>query len=464
MGLVTSRRRLLAGIVPAVAAGALLACSAPVPTSTSAPKAAADAAKPAEKVEPKPAGAAPAGGPGEVRFFTIVGSELPVYQKLVENQNGTAGVGYKINLETITSGGWEAVITKLIASTASGTPPDVARVAGYITPVLAKQNVLADVMPMAAGDKFDFDGFFPRAFPPFLRTTAGKVWGVPTGLLAMVRYYNKDLLSAAGVEVPTDWTKGWSWPDTMRIARQLTKGEGANKVFGLNFGMYDPIWGAHVLWQNDADFYSPEVEKAQVLLDQPNAVEAVEYVRQLAVDHKVVPLPTELGSGGEMGVFLAGRVAMWETHHNNVIGIAKANFKWDVMPLSLAKSGKPVSVQATDHWAVMAQSKNKDRAWELARFLSSEQGETYFAENLILGVPARRKVAEKFKDTIFGGSNPAVHFGSIEVMREAYYTTNFAEIRKTIREGLAPVYLGQQSAQEACKATAAKVVDLLKAQ
>ena len=56
----------------------------------------------------------------------------------------------------------------------------IARVAGYITPVLTKQNVLTDVTPMASADKFDFDAFFPRAFPPFLRTAAGRVasgWG-----------------------------------------------------------------------------------------------------------------------------------------------------------------------------------------------------------------------------------------------------------------------------------------------
>jgi ABC-type glycerol-3-phosphate transport system substrate-binding protein len=295
-----------------------------------------------------------------------------------------------------------------------------------------------------------------------MRTSDGKVWGIPTGLLSLTRLYNRDLITTAGVTVPTDWSKGWDWNETERIAKLLTKGEGANKSFGLSFQTYDAHWGVHVMWQNSAEYYSTDL--SQALIDRPEAVEAVEWVRKLALDDKVVPTSADLGTGGAHDMFLAGRLAMWETHQNDIIGIKQAKFPWDVMPLSIGKMGKPISIQATDHWAMLANGSNKDGAWALLNYLTGEDAETYFAENAVFGVPARRAVAERVKDRVFGGSNPTVHFDSLDVMREATYATNQAEVRKTIHDNLDPIMLGQATAQQACTATAAALLPLLQAQ
>ncbi len=471
------RRDLLFGL--AVVSGTILlaACRAPTSPTVAPAKPAPPATtsnepgKPADstgtQAAPKPAavGQAASGATTDLRVYSINGEgDLPAFQKAAElfSQKNPK---YKVTHEPL-MGGWDQYVTKLIASTAAGSAPDTGKLAGYMTPAMAKRNILLDQTDLAKRDTFEFDKFFARAFPPFVKTVEGKLWGVPTGLLAEVRVYNKELLAAVpNVNMSTDWSKAWNWEETVRVAKALTKGEGANKVYGLNYGLFDPIWGAHQFWQGGADFYSPD--KSAVLIDKPEAVEVIEAVRHLVLDHKTTPLPSEVGAaGGTSGMFRAGRIAIWDTHHNSLQSLSdgKSNVKWDVLPLSLGKAGKPFSVQATDIWWIHNQSKNKDGAWEIVKFYSSEEGQTHWASLGALGIPARKTVAEKFKDKIFFGSNPDVHFGSLEVMREAYYTTNFAEIRKEIMDGLTPVILGQKTAKEASEATAKKIGDLLKAQ
>jgi multiple sugar transport system substrate-binding protein len=57
----------------------------------------------------------------------------------------------------------------------------------------------------------------------------GKVYAIPTYKQVMFIMLNKDMFDAAGIEIPVHWT----WQDVRDIAKQLTTGENANKVYGF---------------------------------------------------------------------------------------------------------------------------------------------------------------------------------------------------------------------------------------
>ena len=78
--------------------------------------------------------------------------------------------------------------------------------------------------------KYDFDMTenFGAATKPFQQQD-GKVFAIPTTLMNFFVLLNKDALDAEKLPVPTDWTLD----EMADYAKKLTKGEGANKVFGF---------------------------------------------------------------------------------------------------------------------------------------------------------------------------------------------------------------------------------------
>ena len=68
--------------------------------------------------------------------------------------------------------------------------------------------------------------FGPGARPNIVN---GRVYSVPTIVLVRFLAVNKDMFDKAGIPLPTDWTLD----EFIDIARRLTHGEGANKVYGI---------------------------------------------------------------------------------------------------------------------------------------------------------------------------------------------------------------------------------------
>lgn len=57
----------------------------------------------------------------------------------------------------------------------------------------------------------------------------GKIYAIPEEITPWLVFINKDMLDAAGLPLPS---KDWTWEDYREYAKKLTKGEGANKIYG----------------------------------------------------------------------------------------------------------------------------------------------------------------------------------------------------------------------------------------
>ena len=63
-------------------------------------------------------------------------------------------------------------------------------------------------------------------------TYEGSIYALPFRSDIWILYYNKDLFDAAGVAYPTN---DMTWKEFDTIARQMTSGSGADKVYGAHF-------------------------------------------------------------------------------------------------------------------------------------------------------------------------------------------------------------------------------------
>ncbi len=186
-------------------------------------------------------------------------------------------------------------------------------------------------------------------------------------------WYNKDVFDKAGVKYPPDKFGGWDWTAFLDTAKSLTKGEGAEKIFGWNgerWWVYSLPW----IWSSGGWFLNES--KTECVVDSPQAVEGLQWAVDLILKHKVQPMAAELVQGGTSAMFFMGRAAMAQKGTWWAIDLkAQEGLKWNVAPMPDGKGGAWTR-NPLDAWGTWIGTKYKDAAWKFIEFLSSDESLT----------------------------------------------------------------------------------------
>ena len=123
--------------------------------------------------------------------------------------------------------------------------------------------------------------FFPSALDGF--RSGGALYALPLAALPLMLYYDEEYFAQQGVP-PVD--ASWNRYNLVESAVKLTtyKEDGAESRWGLIAHQYRVWWA---LWQNGAEAVDPET--LQCRLQEPAAVEALQFVRDLIHTHRVSP-------------------------------------------------------------------------------------------------------------------------------------------------------------------------------
>ena len=123
--------------------------------------------------------------------------------------------------------------------------------------------------------------FFPGALDGF--RSGGALYALPLAALPLMLYYDEEYFAQQGVP-PVD--ASWNWDDLVANAVKLTTREADGTVarWGLIAHQYRVWWA---LWQNGAEAVDPET--LQCRLQEPAALEALQFVRDLTHTHRVSP-------------------------------------------------------------------------------------------------------------------------------------------------------------------------------
>jgi multiple sugar transport system substrate-binding protein len=183
-------------------------------------------------------------------------------------------------------------------------------------------------------------------------------------------WYNKELFDQAGVTYPPNTYGAWKWADFLSMAQQLTKGEGAQRVFGWA-GERNWPYLLNWIWSNGGMLLNEQ--KTECLIDMPETVQALQWAADLAQKHKVQPLAADLGENGNAGLFFAKRVALAQKGTWWAIDLkAQQGLKWNVAPMPDGAAGAFVR-NPLDAWGIWSGSKNPDAAWQFIEFLSQDE-------------------------------------------------------------------------------------------
>ncbi len=266
-------------------------------------------------------------------------------------------------------GGWEANLT---AYAAKGQLPDVFMASNV--PLYVQNKWLADLTDLTANDS-DF-----KDIPQILRdsfTYQGKILAVPSGMLLMGYFVNKDLFNAANLDAPE---YGVSVADFEAAVEALTNVD--KSVLGVD--EIEPIMGWYPHTQ-DANlmYFSFDGEKMNY-----NSAAFKDAVAEAA---KMLPyswtgLPKDKDNKPTVGAFKS--VGPWELFLNQEVAfkwdgawalpdyVSKATFDWDYI-------GIPGGSQAlvADALAVSSTSANVEEAYNFAKWMGfSKEGYAKQAE------------------------------------------------------------------------------------
>ena len=229
--------------------------------------------------------------------------------------------------------------------------PDIVIIDSPDHAAYATMGIFADLT-----GRFDTSSYYEG--PVASCTIDGKLYGVPADVNCLGLYYNKDMLEAANIEVPT------TWEELKSAAVALTK----DNVTGLAFCSLPNEEGtfnfAPWLWSTGATSYD---------INNENGIRALTFVKDLVDAGAMSKECINWTQGDVMNQFISGNVAMmvngpWQIP---TMRAEAPDLNWDVT--LIPKDSQFASVIGGENFAVIAGGNEEDALTFLEYLTAKEQ-------------------------------------------------------------------------------------------
>ena len=181
------------------------------------------------------------------------------------------------------------------------------RLGGNAAPDILNIDVFADYQAddlLLPATEYVSQETYDKLYPAFLEQSVvdGTVWAIPDLASARAMYYNKDILDAAGVEVPTTW-------DELREAcKKIKEYDSSIYPWGIDMTTDEGQAAfAYYVWNNGGDFTDAD---GNWTLNSDANVEAIEYAIGLVNDGYTNSDPANETRYNLQDLFGAGKLAM----------------------------------------------------------------------------------------------------------------------------------------------------------
>lgn len=270
---------------------------------------------------------------------------------------------------------------KLKASIQTGDGPDIFFGPHDWTGEFAVANMLQQIDDAVKSVK---DEYIPSTYEA--GAYAGKHYGYPLSMEAIVLIYNKDLVS----QPPTTIT------EMVNIAKANTQGDKWGIVFDYNgiFYFTHPFFAG---FGNEIFKYAKDGE-ATPNFDNEEFVAYLNFMNRLKNEEKV--MPKQLDYGTAQALFMEGKAAFWVNGPWSFGDLEATGINWGAVTFPkndiTGKESKPF--MGVKMAFMSKESKNKAAANEFAKFMASADIAKMFNE-MVGTVPANNKVGSLDKWT-----------------------------------------------------------------
>lgn len=363
--------------------------------------------------------------------------------------------GHDVELVVVT-GNYEE---KLFADLAAGSAGDVVRLEAAYIPGLATRGQIAPIDAQIKRDRLDLPDFYEKGL--MMYQWQGKQYSLPW-LAFRALFYNADLLQQQGVSrPPDDWKdKRWNWQAFQNALRRFVN-PSAPPQPGGTWAFHSPIQYLDAwVWVLGAggDLFS--ADEQQFTLDQPAALEGLQFYADLITKDRAHPTPTQVAQDEGQAAFLAGRVAFYYGAANTAGRLRQAPFRAYVAPVPWGKAAT-ATTGGGHSWPMNAASKEQDAAWEFQKFLASKENDLMQVESG--EAPPYRKSTAALNEwrERKPPENPDTMAEGATYLKPQPKVPTWADINRVLNEALRPVWEGQRSAREAVQAAKPPIDQLL---
>lgn len=296
--------------------------------------------------------------------------------------------------------------TKIQTMLAAKKAPDVFYWDIFMAEPLMRKGVLLPLDELMAAAGVDPAEFVDTCIGAF--TYGGKIYGIPKDFNTLALFYNKKIFDIAGVPYPTD---EWTWEDLLAAAKAIqAKADEIRKDipnFRAALCMAPDVarWLPFV-FQNGGSFFN--ADRTEVVINSPEAVEALEFYTGFELVHKVAVRPSEIGAGWQGEAFGKENAAM-VMEGGWMVTFLRDNFpdvQYGAVQLPMGPAGRG-NLLFTVAYVIPAYEKHPAEAFDVLNFLTSPLAQIYVLSRGF-ALPTREALGQFIEDpislTIFKGA------------------------------------------------------------
>ena len=290
----------------------------------------------------------------------------------IDEFNATNDKGIEIDLNIIT----DDYVNMMSLAYSSGTAPDIASVGAATSSLDLKAFSEAGILvplndyitdpeyeKVTEASKLQFAG---------INVIDGKIYWIPTGMRSGTRIeYNKDLVEKAGYTEFPDTLEG-----VVELADKITK-QGEGTYYGVGFTQSVPFARWLEGTAETSGIYYYDFKEGKFNFDGYKPV--IETASKFFTNNSVFPGSTSQGVDAMRAQFVEGTFGIWGNASQEA-GVFTSQFpiekfEWGVAEVpSLDGTRKGAqAIKPQKGYMMFSSSKNKDKAWEVIKYFSSEE-------------------------------------------------------------------------------------------
>jgi multiple sugar transport system substrate-binding protein len=346
-----------------------------------------------------------------------------------------------VNVEFISTQGLNH-LEKITAAQAAGTPIDVFYLSPGDTPTLANRGQLRAIDDLIKRDRYDASDFYEKCIGQY--NWKGKLYALPRGFGNQDIYYNVAAFQATGITLPPyDWNaRTWTTDEFLDAAIRLTRAAGTDG-WGWNQGRGFRQWAPWV-WNFGGDVLDKAGTRS--VLDQPQAIEGLQFLQDLIHRHRVMPAPDVRLNG--MNAFGSGTLGMQMGIPANLANYRRLEgLSWDVAPMP--RKATRVTSGGGVAWHMSAATADVNGAWELHKMVAGKEFQTDECQADVTA-PPRKSVLRSacFVDRSRPPKGIDVMVQAPEFVQPDPQALGWTEAEEVLNEALGALWNGSKTARQ----------------
>lgn len=301
---------------------------------------------------------------------------------------------------------------------------------------------------------------------------AERVFGLPLYLDSLALYWNRRLFQKEQLFEPPD-----DWHEVVEVAKKLTKRDGAGRISqaGIALGRADNVARSFeilsaLMIQNGSRMVTADRRSASFHLplrrptgeDYYPGVHALEFYTAFArPDKETFSWPADFPESTR--AFLEGKLGMLIhfSFFQQVIQQEAPNLPFAIAPLPQIRGSRTrVDLAFTWYEVVSKQSAYPEVAWDFLRFLSSQEGLSFYSSFTQRPSP-RRASAERAAQLLGQGTGGGQIFQAQALTATSWFVRDPREVEEVFRQMIEAVVEGRQTAAQAAETAAASTTNIL---